>query len=342
MRTYFKLFFLLSGLILFSCDQEKQKPDVSHINLDIKIERFDQDFSKMVPQNIITHNTEWLKKYGDFYIDFMMHMLQVGSPADTLHMQRMLSTIVQQKDFKALSNAVNEKFPNLSKQEKELTQAFKYLIYYFPDYKVPRFISFFAGFAVQVPIGQDYIGIGLDMFMGADSPFYPALVQSIPLYVSRRFAPEYIVPRIVETALREEILPEPLNEGNTLQKMIYNGKVLYAMDCLLDVPDSLKIGYTAEQMKWSEHYQKDIWSWFLEEDLLYSTDYLRTQKYFSEAPFSPELGKQNESAPKLGSFIGWQIIRHYMERNPKVSLKELFEQHDAQLILESSKYKGKA
>ncbi|MGH2622772.1 MAG: gliding motility lipoprotein GldB, partial [Sphingobacterium sp.] len=78
------------------------------------------------------------------------------------------------------------------------------------------------------------------------------------------------------------------------------------------------------------------------EDLLYSTDYQRIQKYFSEAPFSPELGKQNESAPKLGSFIGWQIIRQYMKRNPELSLQDLFDQNDAQMILENSKYKGKA
>ena len=342
MRTCFKLFFLLIGFVLYSCSQEKQKPDVSHIDLAIKIERFDQDFTNMDTQNILGHNNQWLKTYGDFYLDYMLHMLQVGSPADTLYMQHMLNDIVQQRDFKALSGAVSEKFPDLTLQEKELSQAFKYLIHYFPTYKVPRFISFFSGFAVQVPVGQGYIGIGLDMFLGSDSPFYPSLVQSIPLYISRRFTPEYIIPRVVETVLREEILPEPINEGNTLEKMIHHGKILYAMDCILDVPDSLKIGYTREQMEWSAHFQKDIWSWFLQEDLLYSTDYLRTQKYFSEAPFSPELGKQNESAPKLGSFIGWQIIRQYMKRNPEVSLQDLFEQNDAQMILENSKYKGKA
>src|SRR5690606_36807075 len=147
-----------------------------------------------------------------------LHMLQVGSPADTLYMQHMLNDIVQQRDFDAISGAVSEKFPDLTLQENELSQAFKYLTHYFPSYKAPRFISFFSGFAVQVPVRQGHIGIGLDMFLGADSPFYPSLVQSIPLYISRRFIPEYIIPRVVETVLREEILPEPINEANTLEK----------------------------------------------------------------------------------------------------------------------------
>ena len=114
------------------------------------------------------------------------------------------------------------------------------------------------------------------------------------------------------------------------------------MDMLLEnVSDELKIGYTKEQLAWAKKYQSDVWTWFLQENLLYSTDHLRIQKYFTEAPFTPELGEKNESAPKLGSFIGWMLVRKYMERHPETSLKELFAKEDAQKILEESKYKGK-
>ena len=94
------------------------------------------------------------------------------------------------------------------------------------------------------------------------------------------------------------------------------------------------------QWMWAKRYQKDIWAWFIQEKLLYNTDYPRIQKYFSEAPFTPELGENNSSSPKLGTYIGWMIVREYMKRNPQLSLKQLLENNDAQQILEGSKFRG--
>nr|WP_079715265.1 hypothetical protein [Parapedobacter luteus] len=79
----------------------------------------------------------------------------------------------------------------------------------------------------------------------------------------------------------------------------------------------------------------------MQENLLYEADYNRIQKYLGEAPFTPELGEQNESAPKLGVFIGWQMVRKYMDRNPETTLTELLDISDAQTILDGSKYRGR-
>lgn len=329
-------------LLIGSCNQKKKLPDVTEIPVDIHIERFDKELSTLVPAQISSSNNLWIKKYGSFYDDYMQFMLEVGSPHDSLYVQDAMTTILQQKDFKALSTAVAKAYPDMGQQEKELTQAFKYVAYYFPDYVTPRFVSFFSGFSVQVPIGEGYVGIGLDMFLGADSEFYPALVKTIPRYLSKRFTPENITPRVVEGVVRQELFPQGDNDVNTLQHMVYQGKVLLALDSVLPhTADSLKIGYTTQQMDWAKAYQAEVWSWFLQENLLYSTDYLRIQKYFAEGPFTAELGENNESAPKLGTYMGWQIVRKYMERNPEITLAELFANANAQQILEESKFKGK-
>lgn len=340
-------FFLIIALFhvtISSCSQEEtiKRPDVSKIDLTVKVERFDQRFNTLKDSDIILKNTEWQQEYPYFYSDYLNQMLEVGDPGDSLMLADHLSQVLKKKDFIDLAHEVAQKFPNLDKQEEELTKAFKYIKYYFPAYKMPRFIAFMGGFSFQTPIGEDYIGIGLDMFLGADSKFYPALVRSIPLYMSRRFTPENITPRVVETVLREEILPQDNVNQNTLQHMLYNGKILYAMDVLLEgASDEVKIGYTAEQLAWAKKYQKDIWAWFLQEGLLYDTDYLKTQKYFTDAPFTPELGENNESAPKLGSYIGWMMVRKYMESHPEIDLVALFKEKDAQKILEQSKFRGK-
>lgn len=339
LQKYF--FFLIVTIV--SCRESTtiNRPNVSHIAVDINIERFDKELASLKLENIPKVNLQWQQKFGAFYTNYMQDMLLIGHPKDSSRVKESLNQILKQKDFIDLNKAVAKVYPTLDKQEKELSKAFKYIKHYFPSYEIPRFVSYVSGFAFQTPIGDDYVGIGLDMFLGADSEFYPALVQSIPIYLSRRFTPENITPRVIEAILREDLYPLPENAQNTLQHMVYNGKILYAMDVMLDnVLDELKIGYTKEQMQWAQKYQSDIWTWFLQENLLYSTDILRIQKYFTEAPFTPELGEKNESAPKLGTYMGWMMVRKFMGRNPSLTLTDLFAIEEAQVILEGSKYKG--
>ncbi len=331
-------FFLI--IVLASCGG-RERIDVSHIDVVVHIERFDKALDSLHRDNILQKNREWLNRYDYFYADYMQHMLEAGNPLDSLGIAAVLKQVIETDDFKALRSSVYTTYPDMAAQEAGLTDAFKRLKYYFPEMTVPRFIAFFSGFAMQVPVGQGYIGIGLDMFLGEDSEFYPALRESIPHYLSRRFTPENIVPRVVETYIRQELLPQNDLDVNLLQHMVYQGKILYMMDQVLpDVADSLKIGYTGQQQEWAAHYERDIWAWFLQEELLYDADYYRIQKYLGEAPFTPELGEGNESAPKLGVFIGWKIVRNYMDRHPEVSLPALLANKDAQQILDESRYRG--
>lgn len=112
------------------------------------------------------------------------------------------------------------------------------------------------------------------------------------------------------------------------------------MDAVMpELPDSLKIGYTSKQIKWAENFETGIWAYFLEQNLLYETDYFKIQKFLTEAPFTPGIGDKNESAPKLAVFTGWKIVKKYMDKNPSVALRDLMTNTNSQQILEKSKYR---
>lgn len=340
MKTAQIAFLIFLGLLGASCTRKKE-PDLSKIKLDVKIERFDQDMQQLDAANLETKCPDLQKKYGWFYADYMEGMLSVGPVSDTAYYQN-LRMVLGQQDYRALATEVATKFPDLKKQEEELTDAFKRIQYHFPKQKIPRIISFLSGFAVQTPIGNDYIGIGLDMFLGSDSKFYPALVQSIPQYIYRRFTPENICPRVVEAFIREELYPERDADQSFIDKMVYNGKVLYLMQELMpEAADRTLIGYTEAQLNWCKDYETDIWAYYMEENLLFETDYLKMQKYLTDAPFTPGLGEGQSSAPKLGVWTGWQIVKKYMDEHPEVSLQQLLALKDAQKILKNSRYKPK-
>ena len=138
---------------------------------------------------------------------------------------------------------------------------------------------------------------------------------------------------------REDLFPELDQDKSLLSKMIYNGKLLYFMQQVQpNEADSTLMGYSEQQMKWANQFESDTWAYFLEQNLLFDTDYMKIQKYLAEAPFTPGLGTQNDSAPKLGVFIGWQIVKRYMDENKKITLKELMLEKDPQKILRLAKY----
>ncbi len=325
-------------LTLFSCRQAN-RPDIDDVKLDISIERFDKDLAAGMGKPLEQTDVQLAKKYGNFYQDYVNRIVGNG----TFSSAEILTVLYADQAYKDLSHDADSVFRNMDAVEEDLSTAFKYIKNYYPQIRVPRFISFISGFEVQTPIGDGYMGIGLDMFLGKESRFYPAIVQNVPLYLSRRFTPEYVVPRLTETFAREELFPEKDEDRTLLSKMIHNGKILYFMDQVLDekVPDSVKIGYTDKQLGWCTTYEGNIWGFFMEHELLFKTDYQKIQVYLSEGPFTPGLGERNQSAPKLGVWIGWQIVRKYMKENPDITLQELMAERDAEKMLRASKYKPK-
>lgn len=334
----FVMAFFSASALLFSCSQNT-KPDVSNVAIELKTDRFDHDLYAGKNKDLKKTDTLLLKKYGNFYTDFATRM--VGTPEYTT--EKITNLMYRDTAYTDLQKETDSIFKDLGPYNGQLTETFRYIKYYYPKVKVPRLIYFISGFAVQTPVGDGYIGIGLDMFLGRNSKFYRAIVKSVPVYLSRRFAPEYIVPRVTETFAREDMFPEKDEDRTLLSKMIHNGKILYFMDQVLpeETPDSLKIGYTAKQLDWCQHYEADIWGVFLQENLLFETDYQVMNVYLGEGPFTPGLGEKMESAPKLGVWTGWQIVRKYMKENKDVTLQQLMAEKDDQKILRLSKYKPK-
>jgi len=335
---HWQIYLIFLFAITFISCRQSNRPDVSNIQVNIKIERFDNELFAGKNKNVIEVDKQLSSKYDVFYDDFI-HRILDSKYSST----ESLTNLYRDQAYTDLSKEVDSVFPNLKVQEEGLTETFKYIKYYYPKAKIPRFISFASGFAYQMPIGDNYLGIGLDMFLGKDSKFYKAIVQSVPLYLSRRFAPEYIVPRVAETYAHEELFAEPDDNRTLLSKMIFQGKILYFLDQVLpeNLSDSTKIGYTQQQLDWAQNFEGDIWAYFLENNYLYETDYQKIQVFLSEGPFTPGLGENRDSAPKLGVWMGWQIVRKYMKEHPDVTLQQLMVDNDTQKILNQSKYKPK-
>ncbi|MFM8709925.1 MAG: hypothetical protein ACKOC7_01505, partial [Sphingomonadales bacterium] len=211
--------------------------------------------------------------------------------------------------------------------EKELAMAFRYLQHYFPTYK-PGTITLYTGpfDAPGVATVRSGTALGLQQFAGKDFFAYQtAELQALyPTYLSRRFAPSYMVPGVIR-AITEDIFPQRTAELPLVEQMVEKGKYWYLSSLLLpDHPDSVITGYTSQQLDWCQNNEGLIWSHLLKNEDLNSLNPVVIQTYLGEAPFTQGLS-QEYSPGNLGAWVGWQIVKKFVashrELDPQAVMK---------------------
>jgi hypothetical protein len=134
----------------------------------------------------------------------------------------------------------------------------------------------------------------------------------------------------------DDLFPEKSQERPLIDQMVEKGKRMYVLDKLLPyTADTLKIGYTGKQLACYEN-EANIWSLFLQNNFLYSIKPAVNKNYLQDGPKTEELG--DASPGFVGLFVGWQIVKKFMDKNPNLPLAELM-QMDNRKIFEQSKYK---
>jgi hypothetical protein len=335
----FSLFLLI--IILFSaCGSKKGIPDVSGIKVDIPVERFDQGFFSIDTSNIQKGLQKLQIEHPDFYFDFMQQVLGVNG-SDTSR-----NTLLVTKEFLRGYLPVYDSLQLIYKKtdwlQKELEKDLRYVKYYFPKYRTGNAILFVGPFdAPGVAITRYGIAIGLQQFAGKDFSAYQSLQgqELFPLYISRRFTPEYISANCMK-AVAEDLFPDKSSSKPLVEQMIEKGKQWWLLDKFLpDSPDSIKTGYTQQQLNWCKENEGLIWSYIVKNEDLNSLNPSVIQTYIGEGPFTQ--GFSQELSPgNIGQWIGWQIVKKFVAKDPGMKPEDVMKT-DARKILEEAKYKPK-
>jgi hypothetical protein len=331
---FFAIIFV-SLIALCSCesDDHSKKVDVSGVQVNLKIHRFDQALFSIKPDSIPSVIAMLEKDFGSFFHLFTSNIIHIGE-SNYRDFDLLLQKFVTDFNMQTAYSDCQKIYKDPTQLSSDLESGFKYYKYYFTKKNVPEVYLYMGGFNQSIVTSENILGIGLEKYLGSNSSFYSKL--GLPSYLINKMRKEYIVPDCFRAIAWSEF---PYNDSidNLAANMIYQGKVQYFIDLMLpDFQDSLKFGFTGKQLEWCKENEQNMWSYLIDKKQLFTTVQMDIIRYTDDAPFTPTFAR--ESPGRTGVWLGWRMVSKYMELHPEVSLEQLMRDDDYQKIMNQSKY----
>lgn len=300
----------------------------------LKIQRFDKDFHSYLANPTEEQYTILRTKYPNFLKAF--GVVTVNLQDEELDNPVLFKQLMEPYFFNAALSKIYADaltlFSDLSTYELELTKANDLIKTYFIGKELPELSIHVSGFKANTIVLDSIISVSTDKYLGKDYSGYKTFFES---YQTIQMQPKYIVRDFLKAWLMSEFR-ETNQRKNLLSEVIYQGKILYALNELLPEWDESDIlGYTEQQQEWCEEHAKDIWKMTIDHNYLFNSDSQVIQKYMEDAPYTAIIS--TESPGRVGLWLGLQIIKNYA-KNTGHDLQSILLENNNQLLLKSAKY----
>ena len=302
---------ILFFFIWISCDQKV----ISKVNK-IEVDRFEKLFYNSSPSDL----TQIKNKYPFFFPNSYPDLVWLNRLKDPIQLE--------------IFNEILMKYESVVFLERGLFEFFKRHRQIDNEFIIPKVITVNTDidYRNKVILADSLLLIGLDNYLGSDHRFY----DGIPDYIKEDFTIPNIFSDVAEK-FALSIIPR-IEFYTFLDKIIYHGKILYYKDFCLNIEDRYKISYSKAKIKWAKENEYFVWTYFVENNILFNPDNNLESRFINDSPFSRfYLEMDNESSEMIGKYIGWQIVKSYMKNND-ISLKNMLNKSPID-IYNNSKYK---
>ena len=329
-------FLTIITIALFACDQNRWKVELHGEMKDPEWQRFELDLFEMKGPDLSRERLRELEgSYPKLLPLYSNAIMRFGDLRDSSTLET-FQKFTADENIIELVEAVENEFPRegLKEELDQLSEGFMRYQHFFPDRSIPQVKSMISAFTYSTVVDDSLLVIGLDNYLGKDFRLYPQ--AGIPQYKFSHFSREFIVLNALKAWLLTEF-PDDAAQ-NLLEQMVYQGKVIYLLSAFLpEHEEHFLMNYQANELAWCRENAVEIWAHFLDFELFFTTENHKIRKYMGDSPFIP--GFPEGSPGRVGQWLGFEIVKSYMDKKDNVSLKDLMELKDANKILRESKYK---
>lgn len=325
MLTRKSLFPLLALVFLIaSCSEDRLNVDVSQVQLDLKFEDMNTSMYHLHGDKLMKKHQQYLKQIPEIYSYYLGACMEFREGySDSTYLSAM-TAFQNDKQIKPFQAEIDKAYSNLKPIETELTNGFKHLKYHLPQAKMPAHIVFMNSLLrSSVWCTENEIGIGLDRYLGANSPTIKKLNPSVWYqWVKDGMNPDFMARDVVENWIQTHIVSE--SDGNLAEQMIRAGKVLYLTKAAFpEMEDYLILRYNTNQWKWAEKNRAGFWKYLVDNSALFKSEEITRLNLMNPGPKTA--GIPIEGSPdRLGQYLGFKMVLYYMENN-ETAVKDLID-----------------
>lgn len=322
-------------LVISACTSQRSYFPRNMEEQHVDIVRFDRALMNVSCDSSLQDVRYLYDEYESFMPVFAENILGI-SAEDTFYLAEALPQFLNDTlyGFAETNAEVRKQYEQIDDLQKQLDEAFTRIHFLYSDLPLPTIYFFISGFNASILFMEDDLAVGTDMYLGEDWKYYNRVVYEYQKHNMRKEC----IPIDVVSAYLFRNLPYTSTKNRLLENMIYRGKIMYLLAQLLpDYPDYEIMGYTQDQWEWCKDNELAIWNTIMDKRDLFKTESMVLTSYLNDGPFTSEISQK--SPGRVGTWIGWQITQSYMEHNQDVTLQQLIENGDAQMILENSFYK---
>ena len=311
---------LIITTIFYGCSSNPLDVNLSERRLNIAYTNVDKMLYKQSISDLEINVKVLKKKLGELFLFELSQNIRQNINDSSYQ------TIYNFYNSEYISKIEEEKqklYSGLRSHEERLNKAFRYIDYHFSDSLLPQNIFYINKLFSQVTCEQSNIAVGLENYTSPKSD----VISSIPnskLYQWQRdrmnidFLERDILLNWIQVQLFEEL------DGKLAEHIIQAGKILYILNAAFPkVEEAYVLRYNSKQYEWAINNENSVWNYLVGQQLLFKTDIRIRTNFLNEGPTT--VGLSDDSPDRIGQFLGYRIVKGYMNKNKTLPLLELIE-----------------
>jgi hypothetical protein len=306
------LFLPLIALFIFaSCSRNPLNVDATETKVTIEYVHLDSIYRSANSRDLVAYHRQFLTEIPEIYEYELGYCLRFANASDSALLNG-LSLFLADSYIKQLEKQLEKDFRDVSKFKEDITGGFKYLKFHFPDKPTPKHVVFMNSlFQSSAFVTKKEIGIGIERYLSSSLPVIRKLPgQEFPKWMRDDWDVTFLPRDAVCSWVMTHIVPE--KEGNLAEQIIRWGKILYITHAAFpDKGPSHAMRYTEKEYKWALTNEAQFWKYLVDQKMLFMTNERDVANFLREGPFTAGIPKKGPD--RLGQFLGYQIVRKYME-----------------------------
>ena len=323
--VFFLVFFFISACSSNKCDISSYKLIEKEISVNNYIDSIKNTNNQSAFIQFLHKNSKTLYPFFDVKeTDIIDREKYIGE---------IYSNLIDNIYYDSLYNDVMSTFYNIEKIIDEINYAFYLYNKNSNEKLVPDINILVSGFFHDIEVDKQNITIGIEYFLNKNNKFKPS---DLPSYVLDRYTPEYLSSTVLSTFLSQFNIYDQ-NDQSMINEMIAFGKLYYIISEILPcVNKNIILGYNIEDYNRIQENEAFIYSFFIQNELLFNQKREIKKKYLDERPRTFEISSQIPG--RIGRWLGYQIVSSFMVSS-KYNYEELLLESDYSKIFYNSNYK---